>query len=73
MSAWNCMSRLFCTMPPSARRLGEGDAGILFHGVEHLAGLEGGGFQHGAGEVRFVDVAGQSGDDAAGDVFQYGA
>src|SRR4029077_3125697 len=45
---------------------GQLDAGVLGHGVDDLAGLPGGGLQHGTGDVRLGDVAGQAGDDATG-------
>jgi hypothetical protein len=53
------------TMPPSTLSAVSSHAGILAHGVEHLARLEGGGLQRGAGDVALVDEARQAGDDPA--------
>ena len=43
----------------------ERDAGVPGHGVDHLADLERGGLQHGAGNVAFIHEVGQAGNHAA--------
>ena len=59
------MSVSLTTMPPSTRSSLFEHRVILHHRVENLARLKGRRFERGARDVALVDVARQSGNDAA--------
>ena len=60
------MSAPLATMPPSTRSSVERESGVRVHRIEHLAGLERGRLEGGAGDVALVREAGEADDDAAG-------
>ena len=60
MSAWNCMSVSFATMPPSTLSSVRSTPGVGVDGIEHLAGLERRRLERGAGDVALVHEAGEA-------------
>ena len=65
MSAWNCISSSFTTMPPSTRSSLSLMRAVLLHRGEHIARLIRRRFERGPSDVRAVGIAREAGDDAA--------
>ena len=66
ISAWNCISSVVEDHAAVDLEGGQRHAGVGVHRIQHFAGLVGGGFQGGAGDVALGDVAGHADDGAAG-------
>ena len=66
MSARNCISQSFATMPPSTRSAVARDAAVIGHGLHQVAGLVADRLEGGADDLGDARIAGKAENGAAG-------